>query len=547
MIIWHGMSSCSVLKRYCGSVLYSRMEVTMAKTFQFDYNVAVAETTKGKVRGYYYNDMYIFKGIPYAKAKRFHAPEPVEAWEGVMDTNSFGHVCPLLEMPKPNGEVAVPHRYWIMNEDCQNLNIWTTALDGSKRPVMVWLHGGGYEAGSAIEHIAYEGENMCKYGDVVVVSINHRLNVLGYCDLSVFGEEYANSGNAGTDDIIAALIWIRDNITNFGGDPDNVTLFGQSGGGAKITTLLQTPAADGLFAKGINMSGVVGPILPDAKESGEELVRAMMAELKIETVKELEEISYDALAKAYLKVRPELEKAGKYVGGRPYQNAYYLGEPVTNGFRKETAHIPLMVGTVFGEFTSFGPTTYDKRSMSVQDGRDKVAEMLGEDAAAELLPLFEAAYPERNPVDLLTLDMMFRAPAMEYIKCRSDLNDCTYSYFFNQDMPLEGGRTPWHCADIPFVFHNTELVPYTQMDDVTETLESQIFESVMAFARTGNPNHDGIPAWPASTPEEEQVLIFDSNTRLVCNHDKELMPALVKYVGSIFMKEFMENAEDIQY
>lgn len=519
----------------------------MAKTFSFDYNVAIAETTKGKVRGYFYNDMNIFKGIPYAKAKRFHAPEPVDAWEGVLETTSFGYVCPLLEMPKPNGEVAVPHRYWVMNEECQNLNIWTPALDIGKRPVMVWLHGGAFEAGSAIEQMAYEGENMCKYGDVVVVSINHRLNVLGYCDLSAFGEEYANSGNAGTDDIIAALIWIRDNITNFGGDPDNVTLFGQSGGGAKITTLLQSPAADGLFAKGINMSGVVGSILPDAKGSGEELVRAMMAELKIETVKELEDVPYEALAKAYLKVRPELENAGKYVGGRPYQNAYYLGEPVANGFRKETAHIPMMVGTVFGEFTSFTPTDYDKKSMSVQDGREKVAEVLGKEAAAALLPLFEAAYPERNPVDLLTLDMMFRAPAMEYIKCRSALNDCTYSYFFNQDMPLEGGRTPWHCADIPFVFHNTELVPNTQIEGVTEKLESQIFECVMAFAKTGNPNHAGIPAWPASTPEEENVLIFDSNTRLVCNHDKVLIPALVKYMGSIFMKEFMENAEDIQH
>ena len=519
----------------------------MAKTFAYDYHVAVADTTKGKIRGYYYNDMNIFKGVPYAKAKRFHAPEPMDAWEGVLDTTSFGYVCPLLELPKPNGEVAVPHRYWVMNEDCQNLNIWTPALDDKKRPVMVWLHGGGFESGSAIEHIAYEGENMCKYGDVVVISINHRLNVIGYCDLSAFGEEYINSGNAGTDDIIAALQWIRDNIANFGGDPENVILFGQSGGGAKITTLLQTPAADGLFAKGINMSGVVGPILPDATGNGKELVLAMMKELKIETVKELEEIPYEALAKAYLKVRPVLEKEGKYVGGRPYQNEFYLGEPVKNGFRKETAHIPLMVGTVFGEFTSFSPTPYDRREMSYQDGCDKVAEMFGETGAAELIPLFKSAYPERNPVDLLVLDLMFRAPAMEYIKCRSALNDCTYSYFFNQDMPLEGGRTPWHCADIPFVFHNTELAPFTQMEGVTEKLEEQIFESVMAFAKTGDPSNDKIPAWPASTPEEEKVMMFDEYTRLCCNHDRALMPVFEKYMMPIFMKQMEKDADEIQH
>ena len=519
----------------------------MAKTFAYDPNVAVVETTKGKIRGYYYNDMNIFKGVPYAKAKRFHAPEPMDAWEGVLDTTSFGYVCPLLELPKPNGEVAVPHRYWVMNEDCQNLNIWTPALDDGKRPIMVWLHGGGFESGSAIEHIAYEGENMCKYGDVVVVSINHRLNVIGYCDLSAFGEEYINSGNAGTDDIIAALQWIQDNIAKFGGDPANVTLFGQSGGGAKITTLMQSPAADGLFAKGINMSGVVGPILPDASGSGEELVRAMMAELKISTVKELEEVPYEALAKAYLKVRPALMKAGKYIGGRPYQNAFYLGEPVKNGFRKETAQIPLLVGTVFGEFTSFSPTPYDKKTMSRQDGCDKVAETLGEDAAKELIPLFEKAYPERNPVDLLVLDMMFRSPAMEYIKCRSGLNDCTYSYFFNQEMPLDGGRTPWHCADIPFVFHNTELAPFTQIEGVTEKLESQIFECVMAFAKTGDPTHDGIPTWKPSTPEEEYTMMFDENTRLLCNHDRELMPVFAKYMMPLFMKQFEENADDIQH
>ncbi len=519
----------------------------MERTFCYDFDASVVETAKGKVRGYYYNDINIFKGIPYAKAKRFHAPEPADAWEGVFDATSYGYVCPLLELPKPGGEIHVPHRYWVMDEDCQNLNIWTPAFDEGLRPVMVWLHGGGYEAGSSIEQVAYEGENMCRIGQVVVVSINHRLNILGYCDLSAFGEEYVNSGNAGTDDIIAALKWIKENITKFGGDPENVTLFGQSGGGAKITALLQSPAADGLFAKGINMSGVVGSTLPDCRGSGEELVRAMMKVLKIDSIKELEEIPYAALADAYLKVKPVFQKEGKYIGCCPLVNDYYFGDPVQNGFRKETAHIPLLVGTVFGEFTSFSSAPFDRRKMTVEEGKAAVVQVLGEEGTAVLLPLFEEAYPERHPVDLLNLDFIFRAPVQDYIRCRSALNDCTYSYFFNQDMPLEGGRTPWHCADIPFVFHNTELVPNTQIPGVTEKLESQIFECVMAFARTGNPNHEGIPAWPASTPEEEQVLMFDSNTRLVCNHDRELLPAFVKYMRPIFMKGFMDNSEDIQH
>ena len=207
----------------------------------------------------------------------------------------------------------------------------------------------------------------------------------------------------------------------------------------------------------------------------------------------------------------------------------------------------MMVGTVFGEFASFSPTPYDRRKMTLKDGKEKVAEVLGKEAAEELIPLFEKAYPERNPVDLLTLDFLFREPAIAYIERRSALNNCTYSYFFNQDMPLDGGRTPWHCADIPFVFHNTELVPNTQIAGVTEKLESQMFESVLAFARTGNPEHPGIPAWPASTPKEEYVMVFDENTGLVCNHDHALMPVFVKHMMPVFMKRFEENAEEIQH
>ena len=164
---------------------------------------------------------------------------------------------------------CMPHRYWPMDENCLNLNVWTPGSDGEGRPVLVWLHGGGFFAGSSIEQVAYDGANMSRLGNAVVVSINHRLNVLGYFDLSDFGEEYENSGNAGGDDIIAALAWIRENIGAFGGDPKNVTVFGQSGGGAKVTTLLQSPAADGLYAKGIVMSGVISPVLADPRRAAE--------------------------------------------------------------------------------------------------------------------------------------------------------------------------------------------------------------------------------------------------------------------------------------
>lgn len=519
----------------------------MQHSFKYDQNSAVVETQQGKVRGYMEDALTIFKGIPYAHSVRFHAPEKVKPWEGTLDATSYGYVCPLLDLTgRPNGELLVPHRYWVMNEDCQNLNIWTPGCDDGKRPVLVWLHGGGFEAGSAIEHIAYDGASMSQNGQVVVVTINHRLNVLGYFDLSDFGEEYANSGNAGTDDIIAALQWIKENIASFGGDPGNVTVFGQSGGGAKVTTLLQTPAADGLFHKGVNMSGVIGPVLADATGSGKELAEAILQELSLKDVKELETVPYALLAAAYVKLRPSFAAAGKYVGGRPHPNAFYKGTPVENGFRPESEKIPMMIGSVFGEFTSFIPTPYDKGQLSVRDGEAMVKKVLGEEAAEKLLPLFTEAYPERNPVDLLTIDYIFRWPEQEYLRKRSALNTCTYAYLFDEDMPVDGGRTPWHCSDIPFFFRNLDLVPVAAGAENARQLEQQIFESLMAFARTGNPNNDRIPEWPASTSTEEYTMLFGKESKVRTNYDHKLIEAVVQY-GAVLGEYMKENAGKIQH
>ena len=523
----------------------------MTHTFRFDEHTAVVRTTKGLVQGYAQDDLLIFKGIPYATAKRFHAPQPMEAWKDVFQATSYGYVCPLLNNDRPKGELYVPHRFWPMDEDCMNLNVWTPGCTGEKRPVLVWLHGGGYEAGSSIEHIAYDGANMSRYGNAVVVSINHRLNILGYFDLSDFGEEYANSGNAGGDDIIAALQWVRENIEAFGGDPDNVTVFGQSGGGGKITTLLQSPGADGLFHKGIIMSGVIGPVLADAEGSGRELAEAVMKELGISTVKELEKVDHSLFAKAYKKVRPALEKAGKYVGGRPHPNQYYLGEPCIHGFRRETANIPLLIGSVFGEFTSFSASPFDRDQMTEEAQCAAVAEMVGSREAEELIALFKTAYPERAIVDLLRLDFIFRNPEMDYIARRSRLNRCTWSYMFNMDQPIGGGSTPWHCCDVPYVFRNIDLVEYPhgpQKDPkLSEKIQDQAFESVMAFARTGDPNNSCIPAWPASTEGREATLLLDEQTRVLENYDHALIPAAARIMGPVLARQMQKIRENAQH
>ena len=491
--------------------------------FRYDPDTAVVSTAQGTVRGFVTRDIFCFKGIPYAKARRFRAPEPVPPWKGVLDATSFGYVCPLLGVDRPSGEIYVPHRFWPENEDCQNLNLWTPCPDGEKRPVLVWLHGGGYTAGSAIEQIAYEGENMARFGNAVVVTVNHRLNILGYLDLSAFGPEYENSGNAGGDDIIAALKWVRQNIAAFGGDPDNVTVFGQSGGGAKVTTLLQSPAADGLYAKGINMSGVIGPVLADETQSGQELVLALMKRLRLKSVRSLETVSFRRLADAYLALAPKSLAAGKYTGCRPHANRHYLGDPRFHGFRKETAHIPLLVGSVFGEFASFAPFPY-ARDRDDEAGLAVLQRHYGEDSLGSVPALFRAAYPERPLADLINLDTIFRLPEIDYLKKRSALNACTWSYLFNQDMPVDGGRTPWHCSDIPYVFRNTALAPYTQQDGV-ESLENAIFEGMMAFARTGDPNTPALPRWDPCRPEAENTLVLDAHPRVLVNYDHALIPA----------------------
>ena len=525
---------------------YAEGGMTMSECVKYQGQNILLQTTKGYVKGYTFKGIHVFKGIPYAKARRFHAPEPVETWEGVLDATSYGYVCPLLQKEKPQGELKIPHRYWLEDENCQNLNIWTPGCDGEKRPVFVWLHGGGFESGSSVEEVAYDGANLSKYGDAVVISLNHRLNVLGFFDLSDFGEEYKNSGNAGMDDIIAALKWIRENVALFGGDPDNVTLFGQSGGGAKITTLLQMPAADCLYAKGICMSGMLENGMQDCKGSGKELAQAVMKELEIEDVKELEKIPYKRLAQAFLKVRPSFQKSGGYIAGNPLPNEFYAGNPLHHGFRTETSGVPLLVGTVFAEFAGF-MRSLDRENYISEDAQySAVTKELGEEAVQKLKPLFTKAYPQRPFSDILSLDYLFRYPTQEYIQKRGALNKATYAYLFDYDFPVEGGTAAWHCADIPFVFHNVNLVEYAP-DESALKLEEIIFHCVMAFARTGNPNVEGLPDWKPSTASEEFTMIFGEQVRTAVNHDRELIPVFRNYMSKRFEKMKEENRDQLQH
>ena len=298
------------------------------------------------------------------------------------------------------------------------------------------------------------------------------------------------------------------------------------------------------------MSGVIGPVLADAEGSGRELAEAVMKELGVRSVKDLETADYAALARAYLKAKPALEQEGKYTGCCPHPNAFYLGEPVRNGFRPETSRVPLMIGSVFGEFTSFAPMPWEREKLTDGEQAALIRQAWGDEPAEALIPLFRAAYPDRQVIDLLRLDFVFRAPEIGYIAERSKLNRSTWSYLFNMDQPIDGGNTPWHCCDIPYVFHNIDLVEYPHgpeaEEGLAERIQEEAFRAVIAFAKTGSPACGEIPAWPASEPGKERVLVLDRHTRVLENYDHELIRTIETYADTISRK-MREGAGEIQH
>ena len=485
----------------------------------------VVSTKNGKLRGFEDDGICCFRGIAYAHARRFHEPEDLMDWDGVRDALDYQRICPDMHADlvgyMPEDQLLFPRRLWSMSEDCQNLNIWTPGInDSGKRPVMVWLHGGGYFAGSALDLCAYDGWEFAHRQDIVVVTVNHRLNMLGFMDLSEYSAKYVHSGILGILDLVAALKWIRDNIAAFGGDPENVTIIGQSGGGGKVATLMQMPAADGLYHQAIIQSGVIerSVDLTTARKLAGQIVSKLG--LTPSRIEEIETVEYQRLAKTAFEAADELGIDGTMIWGPVPCGAAYRGTPLETGFRPETADIPMIVGTVLSEFGHV--PTGSKAKLTDEERLAQVRRVYG-NKAESIVEAFRAAYPELDVSYAAAVDTVMRQPSLKLLRLRAACSAApVFNYIFAFESTLKGGMLVQHSADIHFVFHNAFYAKAMVKASVTERLQDEMSDAVAAFMRTGDPNKAGLPVWPAFTVEQEACMVFGDKTRAVCAHDASL-------------------------
>lgn len=463
-------------------------------------DATIAKTQNGLLQGRLNDGVYNFLGVKYATADELFKPaKPVENWEGVKMAFEYGACSPQQVLLGGLGEAISGVKY---DNDCQNLNIWTNGLDESgKRPVMVWLHGGGFSTGSSYSSASYNGEKLAKTQDVVVVGVNHRLNLLGHLDLSEYGEDYRYSANVGVDDIVKALTWIRDNISAFGGDPDNVTLFGQSGGGAKILALMTTPYAKGLFHKAIIQSGATETVGVSftSKEVSKRVTSAFLKQLNIdkENISSLKDIPYSKLNSAgtvALSVAAEEFKIPGPFGGystewEPVVDGDYIPvNPVTeDGFADNGKDIPLLIGSNLTEWTRF----VSSERLTVTDDVKKA---------------FSEAYPNENVNDAEFADTLIRLPILKIALHKAKQNGAkVYNYLYTYE-------SAYHGAETPYVFANS--------DGVMNDLMPQIWAN---FAKYGVPSAKSLPTWKAFDEDTKACMILDEKSYLAKGHDSALL------------------------
>ncbi|MGB8095662.1 MAG: carboxylesterase/lipase family protein [Terracidiphilus sp.] len=513
---------------------------TTADRVLAEADYAVVETASGKVRGSSRNGIFTFKGIPFAAstagAARFLPPQKPAPWTGVRSSLTYGQVCP---QPARAGW-AHDEEAWLFNwddgqpgEDCLRVNIWSPGLDNRKRPVMFWLHGGGYSAGSGQELPSYDGESLAHRGDVVVVSINHRLNVLGYLNLADYGSQYADSANVGMLDIVAALEWVRDNIANFGGDPWRVLIFGQSGGGGKVSTLMAMPAAKGLFHRAVVESG--STLRVGEKDVSRSTAAALLKELGLDksSVEKLHEIPIIDLEAAGVKIlRPprltgviNFRSMSERPGWYPVMDGRIVAQhPFDPQASPLSASVPMIVGCTLNEFTT-GIGRPDAFDMTEAELEKHAAEAFP-DRAAKVIAGYRQLYPNANPFQLWSVIATsgVRRSVIEQCTRKAAQNAApAYCYQFTWQTPILNGRLmSFHCLELAFVFNNTARCDRMTGDgEAARALAAKMSDAWIAFARSGNPNTKALPHWKPFTDAERTTMIFNDTCAAKDNLDTE--------------------------
>lgn len=495
-------------------------------------NIAVANTQYGKVRGFVLRGINQFLGIPYGAdtsgKNRFMPPVKPEPWTGIKPTVWWGNTAPqIMEKRYSNAYASfVDHwNYDDVSEDCLKLNVWTPKIDSGKRPVVVWLHGGGFTNGNAIEQDGYHGENLSRLGDIVFCSINHRLGPFGYSHLKAAGG-HPHSGNVGNLDMVAALEWVKNNIANFGGDPNNVTIIGQSGGGAKVTSLMNMPAAKGLFHKAVALSGT--SLTGVNKEYAEKLGLKVMEEagLKPGEIEKLQQIPWreyiDITTRAVEKFAEEAKKMNVSRGGfSPVADGVTMNDqPFFSDPNHFSADIPLIINTTFHE-SSPSRTDAKLEEISLAEVVEKIKPRFGADSA-KIVEAYSQNFPKAKPVEVWAMIMSNRKNAIAAADAKvSQRKAPVYVSWFGWQPPLFDGRMrAFHCDDICFWFYNTDLMlTHTGGGKRPRALSTKMAKSFLSFIKTGNPNGGGLPAWKPYTKENGETMILDDTCQLVNNPD----------------------------